>query len=108
MRDVGAACHAAEDRAQTRVGEHLLGEFVVTDFPKIPLMPVEPGWLDALPASLGRIVSQVHDAQVRVQLRVERPVGVVGHDGSHHVAGEPVGVLARPPDTRRRDGFDFP
>ena len=26
MRDVGAAHHAAEDRAQPRVGEHLLGE----------------------------------------------------------------------------------
>ena len=26
MRDVGAAHHAAEDRAQARVGEHLLGE----------------------------------------------------------------------------------
>ena len=26
MRDVGAAHHAAEDRAQPRVGEHLFGE----------------------------------------------------------------------------------
>ena len=26
MRDVGAAHHSAEDRAQSRVGEHLLGE----------------------------------------------------------------------------------
>ena len=26
MRDVGAAHHAAEDRTQPRVGEHLLGE----------------------------------------------------------------------------------
>ena len=98
----------APERFQFVAGfSHPPGEPVVAHLPEVPLVPEIRGRLDALPAVLRPVKRDVHDAEVGVQLRVQRPAGVMGDDGRHHGAGDPVLVCSRPPDPGRRDGLDL-
>ena len=87
---------------------HESGELVVTNLPQVALMPIESRGLNAFPAALGSVVGEVHDAHMGVQLRVECPVGVMGDDGRHHIAGATVEILTGAPHAGRGQRFHLP